>query len=1005
MRYAINQWLARFSLRTVLIVPFILLIIGSVGITELIWFQAGETAIQDVSVRLRKEITARITEKLESYLETAHEINRVNTDVFTLDLLAVDDPANLQRYFLEQLKHFETIGLVAVGTAEGEYSEAQRNSAQHLHVALAGKITRGALQIWNVNHRGFPTEMVLSRPNYDPREERWYQTAVERGAGGWSEVYTLFSDQLTLAATQPVYNQYDELIAVASTNIKLSQINHFLSTLDVGDKGKIYIMDRTGLLIAASTNQPLVDMTTDSNEATRILATDSADLIIQESADYLKSEFGTLDNIQTSYQLNIDLETDLVYLQVTPYVDERGIDWLIVVAIPAENFMAHIWSNMNYMRFLSLLMLIVAVVGALMITHSIADPILRLNQAAKCVAKGQWGERVHLKRDDEVGQLAESFNSMAQQLQTSFETLKTSESRYRHLFEDSKDAIIIVKPEGNIIDINTAGLDLLGLSQTEALQAHLDNIYVDKADRQQAVQALIEYGYIEDFETTWKRADDETREVSITAMARKDEDGQALVFRGIIRDITERKHTEQVLARYQESLEQIVQERTTELKTANQTLRQRVEELELLNTITQAAVSATSVETMLSLVAEKMATLFSTIRCSIVLFNDDKTEATIVAEYLHASSNVGFTFPIKTDDSTQQVVKSKKPFLIENVRTNPITQPIHPIMQQLKIRDILLIPLIVRDEVIGTIGLDIIDEYRIFTKGEIRLAETIAGQISGMVQTVRLFEQLSRLNERLQAENLRLEAEVDITRRIQAMLLPSETELHNIEPLEIVGFMEPADEVGGDYYDVLQHNGSIKIGIGDVTGHGLESGLLALMTQTAVRTLLTSNQTDPIQFMNVLNRTIYDNVQRMGIDKSLTLALLDYPTQGLPGQLYLSGQHEELIVARANGLVERIDTIDLGFPIGLDDDIAPFINKTTIQLGPGDGIILYTDGIPEAENSMGELYGLDRLCEIISQNWHYPAETIKSTVIADVKDHIGNHVIYDDLTLLVLKQK
>jgi sigma-B regulation protein RsbU (phosphoserine phosphatase) len=97
--------------------------------------------------------------------------------------------------------------------------------------------------------------------------------------------------------------------------------------------------------------------------------------------------------------------------------------------------------------------------------------------------------------------------------------------------------------------------------------------------------------------------------------------------------------------------------------------------------------------------------------------------------------------------------------------------------------------------------------------------------------------------------------------------------------------MQPADEVGGDYYDVLSYDGRVKIGIGDVTGHGLESGVLMIMVQTAVRTLLENNETDPVKFLSVLNRTIYHNIQRMNIDKSMSIALLDYEE----GKLRLSG--------------------------------------------------------------------------------------------------------------------
>ncbi|HEY9652723.1 MAG TPA: SpoIIE family protein phosphatase [Coleofasciculaceae cyanobacterium] len=261
--------------------------------------------------------------------------------------------------------------------------------------------------------------------------------------------------------------------------------------------------------------------------------------------------------------------------------------------------------------------------------------------------------------------------------------------------------------------------------------------------------------------------------------------------------------------------------------------------------------------------------------------------------------------------------------------------------------------------------------------------------------------EITNLNERLKADNLRMSAELDVTRRLQQMLLPKENELQSITGLEIASFMEPAYEVGGDYYDVLQQNGQVKISIGDVTGHGLESGVLTIMVQTAVRTLLETNETDPKTFLAVLNRTIYDNVQRMNSDKNLSLLLLDYHQ----GYLRLTGQHEEMIVVRSDGTLERIDTLDLGFPIGLEADITDFVAEIRVQLHPGDVVVLYTDGITEAENLAGVLYGLERLCEVVKLNCQHSANHIKQAVIDDVRGHIGEQTVYDDITLLVLKQK
>ncbi len=261
--------------------------------------------------------------------------------------------------------------------------------------------------------------------------------------------------------------------------------------------------------------------------------------------------------------------------------------------------------------------------------------------------------------------------------------------------------------------------------------------------------------------------------------------------------------------------------------------------------------------------------------------------------------------------------------------------------------------------------------------------------------------EITILNERLKADNLRMAAELDITRRLQQMILPKQAELKAISGLDIAGFMEPAEEVGGDYYDVLQYQDRVKIGIGDVTGHGLESGVLMIMAQTAVRTLLEGNFTNPQEFLDVLNRTVYHNAQRMSCDKTMTLSLLDYAD----GVLQISGQHEEVLVVRSHGQVERIDTIDLGFPIAMVEDMAEFVTTARIELNPGDVVVLYTDGITEAFDMDKQEYGLERLIEVVQQNCHKSASEIQEAVISDVKGYIGQQKVYDDITLVVLKQK
>ncbi|MEG4589838.1 AAA family ATPase [Microcoleus sp. MOSTC5] len=342
-------------------------------------------------------------------------------------------------------------------------------------------------------------------------------------------------------------------------------------------------------------------------------------------------------------------------------------------------------------------------------------------------------------------------------------------------------------------------------------------------------------------------------------------------------------------------------------------------------------------------------------------------------------------------------------------------------------KSILCTPLLNQGKLGGILYLENNLAIGAFTSERVETLKIIAAQAAISIENASLYEQLEdynrtleqkvedrtaqlaqanaeilSLNDRLKVENLRMSAELDVTRRLQQMILPQQQELESIEGLEIAAFMEPADEVGGDYYDVLNHGGKATIGIGDVTGHGLQSGVLMIMAQTAIRTLLVHNETDPVKLLQTVNQTLFDNVERMNCGKSMSLSLLEYRGDNI---LRLSGQHEEVIVVRSSGEVEQIDTMELGFPIALEPDIADFIATTEIQLNSGDVVVLYTDGITEAFDMNKDEYGIEPLIELVVLNREKSATEIKQAIIDDLRRYIGEQKVFDDITLVVIKQK
>ncbi|MCV6636179.1 SpoIIE family protein phosphatase [Candidatus Albibeggiatoa sp. nov. NOAA] len=264
------------------------------------------------------------------------------------------------------------------------------------------------------------------------------------------------------------------------------------------------------------------------------------------------------------------------------------------------------------------------------------------------------------------------------------------------------------------------------------------------------------------------------------------------------------------------------------------------------------------------------------------------------------------------------------------------------------------------------------------------------------------FEELNHVNQLLEKENLRIATELEVSREFQYLILPRPQELKAIQDLDISAYMQPAEEIGGDYYDVLCYNDHTRIAIGDVTGHGLSSAIIMLMVQTSLRTLFANDMGSTDTCLTSVNRMLYDNIQRMESDKNLTLTVVDY----YQGKAIITGQHEEVLVVRANGEVEEIDTVDLGFPIGLEANIDSFVACKEIELKSGDGLVLYTDGITEAENADKELYGLSRLCCSVQYHWEKnSSQEIQDGIIRDVLRHIGSQKVYDDITLIVLKKE
>jgi serine phosphatase RsbU (regulator of sigma subunit) len=293
-----------------------------------------------------------------------------------------------------------------------------------------------------------------------------------------------------------------------------------------------------------------------------------------------------------------------------------------------------------------------------------------------------------------------------------------------------------------------------------------------------------------------------------------------------------------------------------------------------------------------------------------------------------------------------------------------------------------------------------LDELIAFTRqfaAEPRSRAAVRGTVEVRALGTALNEMAAEIEaaRRSLVEKQRLQKELEIATKIQTAVLPIAPELPG---LEIGARIVSAEEVGGDYYDVRPASDGGWIGIGDVTGHGVHAGLVMLMTQAAIAALSSEETESPREVLVRLNALMHEAIRnRLHLDDHVTLNLIRYREDG---RFVVAGQHEVLLVLRAGApSCEQIETS--GMWIGALPDISAFTTDTELSLGPGDLLVLHTDGIVEARNATGRHFGIDALARTIEQHRGQPVEEICDEVVRSVRAFMSRQ--RDDMAIVVIR--
>ena len=373
-------------------------------------YTAGEDDLEDVSLQLRAELSERIRQKVDSYVDGPETLNRLNIDLFMTGQLPLDDHRPATRLFWKQMSVYSNVAYISVGTREGDFFGIKRMKDGRLQLRIRNAQTGGALEYWRLDENGEPVERAGSKADYDPRKRPWYQTAAGYTSTEWSEIASYYStpNELAVGPLTPI-RRNGELLGVLTTDLRLGQLSDYLQTLPIGKNGIAVVISGDGTLVGSSTSASITKGS--GNETTPMHARESEDPRIRTAIERVSAYLQGQTRIGRPLHFVEDPDTGALVTAV-PLGRGMGLDWVVLISVPSEDVMGRIRAGRQRTFLLCLVALAMALLLALSISRSITQPLSALTRWARRVSEGSLEQQEPPGGGREIDSLARSMNEM-----------------------------------------------------------------------------------------------------------------------------------------------------------------------------------------------------------------------------------------------------------------------------------------------------------------------------------------------------------------------------------------------------------------------------------------------------------------------------------------------------------------------------------------------------------------------------------------------------------------
>ncbi len=422
--HKIPLWLA-------LMVPFVCLTGWTIGVVGYLSYRSGQHSVENLANQLLRQTSERVSDRLHSYLQLPQQTVAANHLAWEQGTLDTNNPEQLRQQLWQQMilnpslpaSGFWSDDGIALGyvrmASEEERSLAEKVSGQTIPLGTVffNEIRPNQRRYYWIDSQGKPRKLVYQFKD-DFRTVAWYRHAKTINQQSWTPVS--FARVIPLLQTivfSPIHDVSGKFQGVFTTNYFLSEISDFLNQLHLSPTGQVFIMERSGDLVATSIKAEALGVRKIDGKPVRLSALNSQDRGTREVSTQLIQQFGNFDHIKEPRQLSLMVAGQRQFVQITPYSEHYSLEWHIVTVIPESDFMKEIQANTYQTLLLCGLALMGSVGFGIWTSRWLARSLSRLTQATQIFTQKRLEQTLPDTRIAEVEILTEAFRSMMIDLQ------------------------------------------------------------------------------------------------------------------------------------------------------------------------------------------------------------------------------------------------------------------------------------------------------------------------------------------------------------------------------------------------------------------------------------------------------------------------------------------------------------------------------------------------------------------------------------------------------------